>query len=340
LLFAAACLLELLGRLVDSTTIAVAAAAALGAVIGDAALTPQLDGVMVTRRGPSRMVAGAAAPLRFVMANAKRRHGGDLQPMLLTGSHPALAELSAVTPTVRRQTSGVVDVTVVPPLRGYWPDGGTTVIEARSPLGGFVRRRRYPSGGPTWVHPAPAGPIPLPDLGVGNPDVPVGSGRSGQGLEFFGIREWRSGDASSSVHWRASARRNQLVVMERERPADAALVIAVGTPGSGPAWEADLARAAATAVAARRLGRPVALLCGDGATSPGATLDVLDWFAEIDDTQPSDPFAAADAIRATGRGGALLWLSASPLPADLQRSARAGGILVVPIGGPGLEAGG
>jgi len=36
--------------------------------------------------------------------------------------------------------------------------------------------------------------------------------------DFFGLREWRSGDSQRMVHWRSSAKRDSLVVRQFERP--------------------------------------------------------------------------------------------------------------------------
>ena len=38
--------------------------------------------------------------------------------------------------------------------------------------------------------------------------------RVGTGQEFFGVREWRSGDSPRSMHWRASARHRQWIVRQ------------------------------------------------------------------------------------------------------------------------------
>jgi len=51
----------------------------------------------------------------------------------------------------------------------------------------------------------------------------IGSGgaRSRQGLvegDYYGLRDWRSGDSRRWIHWRTSARRNTLTVRQFERP--------------------------------------------------------------------------------------------------------------------------
>ncbi|HTW21787.1 MAG TPA: DUF58 domain-containing protein [Mycobacteriales bacterium] len=329
-LFAASCLLELLGRLVHSTAITVAAAAALGAVIGDAALTPHVERLRVVRHAPRRMTANAPATVRFVLTVGGRRRA-PLPAMLLIDDHPAFGEFKVLTPVVRGRGNTVIDVRATPAHRGYWSADHTGVIEGRSPLGGFIRRCSYAVPGPTWVHPAPASPVPLPDLGPAGRDGPAPSGRSGSGPEFFGTREWRSGDSASGVHWRASARRNQLVVKDRERPADAAVLVIAGPAGAGPAWERAVARAAATATAARRAGFPVILGSARGVITPSTTHELLDWFAEIDAHAGIDELGLHDALRRCDRGS-VVWLSAAATPDELTAAAHRAGGIVVPLG--------
>lgn len=51
--------------------------------------------------------------------------------------------------------------------------------------------------------------------------VGAGGARSRQGLvegDFYGLRDWRSGDSRRWIHWRTSARRNTLAVRQFEQP--------------------------------------------------------------------------------------------------------------------------
>jgi uncharacterized protein (DUF58 family) len=253
---------------------------------------------------------------------------------VLIENYPAEPPVRVMTPPLRRGGQAVVALRVTPLHRGYWEQAGEDRIEAYSPLGGFVRRSRisHKFAAPRWVHPAPVAPIPIPDTALGASTDAAGSSRSGPGIEFFGIREWRSGDSASSVHWRASARRNQLVVMDRERPAKAALVVVVGPATAGPSWEHAVARAAATAVAARRSGQPVTLVCGAATATPESRNDVLDWFAELGETPAADsddPIAGA--LRAHGPGATILWLASEPAPDALNRLAWATAARIIPV---------
>ena len=331
MLFAFAILLELLGRLVGSTPLAIAAAAALGAVIGDAALTPRIDGITMTRHATNRMTVGVESPVRLVLSQPNRIHS-QVPPVLLTDTHPATDPVRLMTPEIKRGGSAVVTLHVTPEQRGYWEAEGEDVLEAHSPLGGFVRRRVFTSTEPIWVHPAPARPIPLPDVSFGAATGATPSSRSGHGTEFYGIREWRSGDAAANVHWRASARRNQLVVMERERPANAALVLLIGVATPGEVWEDAVARAAATAIAARRLGQPVTLVCADHVTNADTPRDVLDWVAALNEASWSDQATLTSTLRRLGPGATVLWLSTTGVPPFVRYVTRAAAATVVAIG--------
>ena len=58
--------------------------------------------------------------------------------------------------------------------------------------------------------------------------VGAGGGRSRQGLvegDFYGLRDWRSGDSRRWIHWRTSARRNTLAVRQFEQPKSQDIVL-------------------------------------------------------------------------------------------------------------------
>jgi uncharacterized protein (DUF58 family) len=327
LLFGFAVLLEFLGRLVDSRPIAVAAAAALGAVIGDAALTPRLDGLALDCRGAIRMTAGVRTAVTFWIVQTSRRPR-KLVPLVIDHDDPALGHIRALTGRITLERTGL-RITKTPKQRGHWPAGGGTTVEAHSPLGGFVRRRRFPITAGRWVHPAPAAPVSLPDLAAPLTTSIGGGSRSGLGADFYGVREWRSGDAAATVHWRASARRNRLVVVERERPPAGPLIVMIGQPPEPDGqWELALSRAAATAVLACRAGRPVMLVGAALVTRPGSPGQVLDWFAELDSTG----FDTAGDNRPTAPGATVLWVSGDPVPNALAAELRATGGTVIALG--------
>ncbi len=72
--------------------------------------------------------------------------------------------------------------------------------------------------------------LELPRLGLHERRV----ARSGGDGEFFGLRDYRSGDAMRLIHWRSSAKRNQLLVrqMERQENFEIALLLDLTEPAN------------------------------------------------------------------------------------------------------------
>lgn len=95
---------------------------------------------------------------------------------------------------------------------------------------------------------------------------------AGSGGEFYGLREYSTGDSHRLIAWRASARTGQLVVRQTSRPAPRRLWIVLDvppTPSTGDIPEATredaISLAAAVATAAFEDGYAVGLTIPDGA---------------------------------------------------------------------------
>lgn len=328
LLLTLAAVLELLGQIINSTGVTVAAAFAVGAVIGDGVLTPSVVFAAVDRRTPARMAVGVETNVHVTVLGSGRRIRGR-RPLVLKDRAPGLDVGRYVVPSIRSGEQAVAERTATPQHRGCWSDGGRIDIEAHSPLGGWVRRNRVRLSESGWVHPAPALPLRLPDSGAGEIYGRTSTSRSGFGHDFYGIREWRVGDPTTAVHWRASARRNQLVVMERERPGHPTLLIVAGRLADDDAGEALLARVAATALQALRDGRGVLLVQAGSAVSAHRPIDALDWFAGLDPLDEPDPPTMRSAMQLAGLGATVVWLGAAGVPAGIGAAARGGGAAYV-----------
>jgi uncharacterized protein (DUF58 family) len=325
LLLTIAAILEVLGQLIHSTGVAIAAAAAVGAVIGDAFLAPRVSFAELDRRTPARMAVGVEAKVHLSVTGSARRVSGR-RPIVLKDRPPGLDIGRFVIPSIRSGERVVAERSAMPQLRGRWPDGGRVEIEAFSPLGGWVRRNQVRIAESGWVHPAPAAPLRLPEVSSGEIYGRTSTSRSGSGHDFYGIREWRAGDATTAVHWRASARRNQLVVMERERPGHPALIVLAGVLADDQAGEDLLARVAATAVQALRDGRGVVLVAGDSAETVARPIEALDWFAGLEPTSDPDGAALRSGMQMAGAGAIAVWLGAKPVPPQIAGVARAAGV--------------
>ena len=156
----------------------------------------------------------------------------------------------------RSEGRAVARYPIRPQHRGHWPVGAVRV-EGVSPLGGFVRRRTVTlpmstvgASGP-GATPEPADPRRAEHQArLPKPAVPAGA-------EIAGLREWQAGDPAARVHWRASARRNQLVVMERDDNQRIVVVVAMGRWEVSERWEQAVGRCAATAIAGIQSGHSV-----------------------------------------------------------------------------------
>lgn len=90
--------------------------------------------------------------------------------------------------------------------------------------------------------------------------------------DFYGLRDWRSGDARSRIHWRTTARRQALTVRQYERRHDAPLHLLVEFWEPARPAAADRAR---TESVASFVSTVVAEACRDG----GRTITVQ-WIAK------------------------------------------------------------
>jgi uncharacterized protein (DUF58 family) len=318
-----AALLELLGRLIHSTGVTLAAAAGVGAVVGDWLLTPGATLDDVERHTPSRMAVGVETTVQLSFTSRGARFGGR-RPIVLIDHAPGLDTGRYVAPALRAGERAIGQRAAMPLHRGCWSHGGRVDLEAYSPLGGWVRRARVRLPESGWVHPGPATPLRLPDVTTGELYGRTSLSLSGGGVDLYGIREWRPGDPRSAIHWRASARRNELVVMERERPGYPTLLVVVGPLGAGDAPERLLARVAATTLHALRDGRGLVLLADGGPVMVTRPLDALDWFAGVDPVAPPTADRLRAGLQLAGGGAVLLWLGAD-LPDPVHAAGRAGG---------------
>ncbi|BEP16079.1 hypothetical protein acdb102_43900 [Acidothermaceae bacterium B102] len=139
-----------------------------------------------------------------------------------------------------------------------------------------------------------------------------GSGMRGSG-DPLALRTFASGDPTSSVHWRSTARAGTPVVMEHDRPVAGLLVLLVASSDQGPSWEAGVARAAGLVQVAAALAVPVEVVVAapvQPLPGPGHE-SVQDWLAALDVAGPADGAMVTRAVRLAS-GGLVAVLSADP----------------------------
>lgn len=105
-------------------------------------------------------------------------------------------------------------------------------------------------------------------------DIGTRSDLSPSGDEFFALRPYADGDDLRRVHWRASAKRDDLVVRQDERPGQGGVVIVLDTrpgPYTHDTFERAVSAAASIAVAAARQGHILRLVTTAGHDSGSST---------------------------------------------------------------------
>ena len=160
--------------------------------------------------------------------------------------------------------------------------------------------------------------------------------RPGPEGDFYGVREWRSGDGRRLIHWRRSARLGKLVVRQLERPQnrDVAIVLDLWQPESAAAEQADNVELAVSFAATvlsdlcRAGGSNVSLAlrnaeleCVGGSASPALLQRLMERLAVVE-TEANDSLLALleHALRQIDAGAEIVLVSTRPV--DLADGAR------------------
>lgn len=124
--------------------------------------------------------------------------------------------------------------------RGYW-NHFRTMLATSVPAGLFIAKKEVVTEADVVIGPATYH-VDLPE-GMGQVawagEVRVRPPRPGVGIDFLNIREYRAGDKVRRIHWRASARHDELFVREMEHEGRLELVIAVETMSPPLVWLSD-----------------------------------------------------------------------------------------------------
>ena len=287
------------------------AGASLGLGIAAILLRPRLSDLDVTVTMPARAELGQPVTTRLVIRNTGRR----ATPLTrLTHQVAGLSDVTVLVDTLPRGALADVTVERFAVARGR-TRSSLVLLSSSAPLGLVTTDARAELATVMTVHPALL-PVRLPpDRSGGTESTQAAPDRSG--VDVHGIREWRTGDEARQVHWRSTARRGRLVVLEREAPRGGTVTMLVAGLAAHAGWEGLVTLVASTGVAALETGRPVTLLADQEGQSQHSQhsqhsqlstthrLDLLDWCAGLDTTQlPGRPLVEA-ALAAVGRGGTL-----------------------------------
>jgi uncharacterized protein (DUF58 family) len=233
-----------------------------------------LRGIRVRRRVPGELFAERASPVVIEIRNDQRRVpafaivvedlvGGDLDTSRPAGRVFALR----IAPGGAETRS----YPVTPAVRGSLSFAGVRVA-TRFPFGLFSKAMLVEAPYEVCVYP-PIDPAPLAAPASGRlPRDEERHGGAGASPESAGLREWRPGETSRRVHWRASLRRGALLVREPEREDGAEHTVLLRAEGRapGPAFESQVRRAASELVAHLEAGFRVGLHCDSQRFEPAS----------------------------------------------------------------------
>lgn len=278
------------------------AGASLGLAIAAILLRPRLGDLDVSVALPSRAELGQAVTTRIVVRN-NGRHTTPLT--LVTHRIAGLPDLTFVVDALARGGSAELVAARVADARGRTFVSRTT-LSSSAPLGLVTTEAAVDLPTPMTVHPALV-PVRLPVLAAdGGVSTRAEADRSG--VDVHGIREWRSGDDARQVHWRSTARRGRLVVLEREAPRGGSLVVLVSGPASDLGWERLVSVVASAAAAAAADGHVVSLYARQPGLAPVTSthrVELLDWCAALDIVAVADAALVEAAVAQAGRAGTV-----------------------------------
>ncbi len=177
---------------------------------------PLLRGLTLQRRAPGRMTAGESGKVTLTLTNTGTRPQPafwleDQVPAELATEGAAQLVLD-LGPGEERRLSYQVRAR----QRGVFELGPAAVV-ATDALGLHDFRQELPERTEMVVYPQV---IPLPDLwpqGPAERSAPRRTLRRAGGLDPRGSREYAPGDDLRHIHWKASAHRGKLTVVEREQ---------------------------------------------------------------------------------------------------------------------------
>ncbi len=257
-----------------------------------------------------RLTNLGSATRRNLVVRHRIRAGRRLVPDLV-GLIDALPGRGEATVAARR----------TPTARGVATHTDVHITQAGA-FGLFSRSSAHRIRHPLTCLPQAAAPVNIEESG----GAPAGSAMGATpDVDVRGIREWRSGDQLSDVHWRSTIRTGRPAVLDRERRGAGSLVavvmVAAGSSGRAPRdaeFESALAMVAATATDALRRGVPtciVAQTAGFGYRHPSEESSTLDSFASIDVTDVPTPDLLSHAFGHVASGGTVLLVANSAVPA-------------------------
>lgn len=280
--------------------------ATIAAVIAVSALVPwwNVRSLEASRKAPVVATAGEPFECSLHLKNTGRlaRHLLEIEDDFAGSGGRALVVRLA------RGASEVVRYGIEAPSRGIY-SGGEVTIESGAPFGLFFARRKRRVAWSIVVYPrtwAVAGLPPSASLEAERKDQSEAPTlRRGPGGEFWGIREYRTGDPARLIAWKKSARglaAGKLAVLELAEETHPPLVVAMNLDARAPKEAREAVVSAAASLLLYGLGEGRQVRADAGAQRAPFPEDpdpdkVLTWCAGLGASRPPDPEGASVEVR-------------------------------------------
>ena len=295
---------------------------------------------------PQRVTAGAAVEVALHVTTAGGRGGSLLGALRLVDTVPDAAGQSSAAPPrfalrgLSARSGAVLTYPLRPVQRGVHRIG-PLACRATDPLGlaEFERDLVAPSRLVALPRVVPLHGRPQA-IGPGEGGTGAALAHHGQGRSDVLVRAYRQGDELRRVHWRSTARHDELMVRLEERPRSSGASVLLDRRdaahrGRGPDTSLELAVSLAASICAHlgRSGDVVTLLTEDGAELGSTTGDVeplLDALAALRPAARTDlagPDLPGDVVAVLGA------LDATALDALLTRAPGAGHAVLLDVAG-------
>jgi uncharacterized protein (DUF58 family) len=241
----------------------------LSGVLSEAALR----GIRVRRRLPAELVAERAGQIGLEITNAQSRVPAFAVLVEdFTASAKGAPEAAGRAFALRIAPGGCEprSYAFAPLRRGELTFVGVRVA-TRFPFGLFSKALWIDLPGTALIYPA-LDPIPLRAGRAASPgSAEKAGGAGGVAPEAAGLRDYAGGDSFRRIHWRASLRRDALLVREPEHDQREDVTVRLATRGvsGGEPFERDVRRAASEVAAYLAAGERVALRTDRTAFLPG-----------------------------------------------------------------------
>jgi len=197
--------------------------------------------------------------------------------------------------------------------------GEPVEVSTRFPFGFFHLTRTMTTARELFVFPR-IRPIDTAHLDASRRGLLPRSRRRGQGDEFFRLREYVSGDHVHHIHWKTSAKLDDLMVREfgddEEEQLSVGFVPVFTNETDTSEFEHSVSAAASLVTHLHQAGVSFRFLAEDIELSPSRSREhvrrILGYLAEVQPTEHPDPRFVRNAHRTLARGETLLVIALDP----------------------------